>query len=166
MFHQTSFLELDLPPRFGDWFAGFVDGEGCFAINCSCSKRDGNKEVKTGLQITLRDDDLEVLEYICDTLNIGNIYKRQGYGNGKPTAQYYVYRKPDLKHVIIPLFEKHPLMAKKKRDFEIWKRAVEIAFHLPKGSIPISNHLWQQLKQLEAELKAVRVYASPNGVVR
>jgi hypothetical protein len=166
MFQQTSFIELDLPPRFGDWLAGFVDGEGYFGLRCR-AREDGGKRIEYELKIGLRDDDLAILEYIHDTLNIGRIYRRepnQGNGNRNPEAMYIVRRKSDLKHVIIPLFEQHPLKAKKKRDFGIWKQAVEIAMQFSGGrGNQIPCHLWQQAKQLEAELKATRAYAPSNG---
>ena len=50
-----------LDPRFGDWLAGFVDGEGCFRLHV---ERNGNYYA-CHFQIKLRRDDRASEEY-CD----------------------------------------------------------------------------------------------------
>ena len=41
----------------------------------------------------------------------------------------------DLRGKILPFFEKHPLHAKKKNDFELWREAVDIFYRNKKRVI-------------------------------
>lgn len=161
-FHQPSFLELNLPSRFGDWLAGFTDGEGSFMLYCLTSGNE--RRANMAFSISLRDDDLETLRYIQETLKIGRVERHKRptplRGNEKPIAKYTVRRKSDLKHVIVPIFEQHRLLSKKKRDFEVWRRAVEISICLRIGH-KIPDHLWVQLQGLQAELREIRIYKAP-----
>jgi len=59
-------IDLDIPDGFGNWFAGFVDGDGCFLIN---ARGDG-----CTLEISLRGDDQAVLHQIRNALGVGNLY--------------------------------------------------------------------------------------------
>ena len=163
-FHQPSFFELDISPEFGHWFAGFVDGEGHFRFYCI--EKSNKRKLNLGLIIALRRDDLDVLQYVQRNLQVGKVYLKKvpksWVRNAKPQAEYICTRTPDLKHIIIPLFEQYPLRSKKARDFEIWKRAVEIRLAIPKGgNQKTPKYLWHKLRQLEFELKAIRQYEHP-----
>src|SRR5690348_2560353 len=108
-------------PTFGHWLAGFTDGEGCFTIIKNGS-RFGCK-----FEISLRDDDLQILEEIRDYLGVGVIYFRP-----KPQATYRVHRKQDCA-VIQDFFHNFPLRAKKAEDFIIWSKAVDAWFAHNRG---------------------------------
>lgn len=109
----------------GDYIAGFVDGEGCFALKF---RRDVKKN-RIGqpayfswdveFAVVLRSDDLEILKQIQKTLGCGKIYIC-----GRSQARYCVDSVFDLFGKIVPFFEKYPLRAKKKKDFELWREAV------------------------------------------
>lgn len=153
-------LDLEIDRDFGNWFAGFVDGEGSFILQAIILK-DGSRICHPRLSISLRIDDLPILQEIRDRLHCGNItYGRDGkFFRGS----WIVSRAGDLKFIVIPLLEKCPLRAKKKRDFEIWKEAVEIAFRArnsKKGRKPTQKSLseedWLQFNFLVKEIKRVR----------
>jgi len=112
----------------GDYIAGFVDGEGCFALKY---RRDVRHERKNKpvyfywtaeFAILLRSDDGDVLEKIKETLQCGSISNNRN----KAFLRYSVQNIPDLKNKIVPFFDKHCLYAKKSKDFKLWKEAVEI----------------------------------------
>lgn len=116
-------IDIDVPPDFGHWLAGFVDGEGCFDINVQNSGR----SIRCRLQIRLRDDDAAMLSTIRDTLGVGVV---KATPDPRPTrynqATWTVSGIADIIHVIIPLFEKYPLRAKKAKDFRLWARAARL----------------------------------------
>jgi len=154
MTHQIALgLDLFIPDDFGFWFAGFVDGEGCFwayAID--------RPEYKThwlGLEIKLRADDADVLRLIHTTLKVGSITRRNYKAPDKPQVRYRVNKIRDLQSVIVPLFEQYPLRSKKARDFEIWKAAVGVA-SLSKQGVKLSGHLWNEYCELCKQLKQIR----------
>jgi len=55
---------------FGHWFAGFVDGEGCFHIQ----KETNRQGFRCLFSIGLRKDDGEILHIIQQKLGIGKIH--------------------------------------------------------------------------------------------
>ena len=57
-----------LSPEFCEWFAGFVDAEGLFAVYLVDDRRP-----KSSFRITLHKDDHAALEFIQDQLGAGNI---------------------------------------------------------------------------------------------
>jgi len=112
----------------GDYIAGFVDGEGCFALKF---RRDVRHERKNQpayfywsaeFAILLRSDDKDILEKIKETLQCGFISNNRN----KAFLRYAVQNIPDLKNKIIPFFDKHRLYAKKAQDFQLWKEAIDI----------------------------------------
>lgn len=155
-------LDLDIDRDFGNWFAGFVDGEGCFILQVSHLK-DGSRICGARLSIGLRLDDLPILQEIETRLRCGHITydKLRGYFR----ASWIVTRVGDLKFIIIPLLERCPLRAKKRRDFLVWKEGVEIVFRAKnskRGRKPTQKSMneedWLQFNALETELKRVRKF--------
>jgi len=116
----------------GDYIAGFVDGEGCFAltfrrdIRHERGRRTGVKPVyfywKPQFVIVLRDDDRQLLEKIRQVLNCGSITLAHS------SVRYQVANLDDLKYKIIPFFKTNILYGKKMNDFLLWCRAVDILY--------------------------------------
>lgn len=116
----------------GDYVAGFVDGEGCFALKF---RRDVKHERKNSpvyfywdieFAIVLRQDDQEILEFIKETLKCGYVTNNNGQ------VRYSVNDLNDLLYKIVPFFNGHALRAKKQHDFELWKEAL-LLLHKNKG---------------------------------
>jgi hypothetical protein len=101
---------------FGHWFAGFTDGEGCFFIG----------QYTPRFTLGLRADDWQVLEYTRQQLGIGMLRRRPGTKKSKPSAVFEVWR-PQEQLVLVDLFERFPLRAKKRHQFEVWCTAVREA---------------------------------------
>ena len=116
---------------FGHWLSGFTDGEGCFYLGCyRSSRRYANKSPRVQFSISLRLDDIESLRSIQSYLGCGTVYTHERQtlrGNEKPVAKFMVVDISDLTKLVVPHFDAFPLRSKKKRDFAIWKRGVEIA---------------------------------------
>ncbi|MBI3638368.1 LAGLIDADG family homing endonuclease [Candidatus Wolfebacteria bacterium] len=161
----------------GDYIAGFVDGEGCFALKF---RRDVRHERKNQpvyfywdieFAITLRGDDLEILKDIQNTLECGKISINI---NKRNMARFSVNKIEDLSDKIIPFFKQHHLRAKKKEDFKLWKEAVYIMYKNkglatnisttgnPRGKRKI---FWpiEELLRLEKIHKEMKGYKSTRG---
>src|SRR3989338_6692932 len=100
----------------GNYIAGFVDGEGCFAIKF---RRDikynrPNKPVyfywDIEFAILLGKTDKEILEKIRDTLTCGRV----GNVDKRGSVRYAVNDLNDLVNKIVPFFKSYPLQAKKR----------------------------------------------------
>ncbi len=158
----------------GDYIAGFVDGEGCFAlkfrrdIKHDRGKRSGIKPVyfywDIEFAITLKEDDKEILEKIKNTLKCGYVQKP----NKRGAVRYAVNNIDDLSNKIVPFFTKYSLHAKKRFDFELWKEAVlifkrnqRLAINRVKGKIGFQKTNWNQndlnrLKRIHEEMKVYK----------
>ncbi len=132
---------------FCSWFAGLTDGEGCFYIgNNGCS-----------FIITLRADDVALLELLQKTLGIGRIQfqKVNRPGGHKPTAAWTVARRLHCRY-LVDVFDAYPLKSKKGRDYRIWREALLV--HKEQSSPAL-------LAPYRAALADVRKYVEPGELV-
>ncbi len=110
-------MDEGIDPGFGHWLAGFVAGEGCFAIH-------RNRETwELTFTIALRDDDADILYEIQDQLGCGKIYTAKQSGNSKPQAVWSVGNQEDQLH-LIHVLDHFSLRARKAKDYHVWRRAV------------------------------------------
>ncbi len=151
---------------FGPWLSGLVDGEGHFGIAFVKGYGTDHGLKKTYrlridstpcayFAVVLRMDDRQILETIQSYFMAGNINNRKPdlkvSHNSNPTAVYRVNKIFHLVSAIIPHFEKYPLLAKKQRDFEIWKEAVRFMDRVRKsgrkgkGFRPDQKRWWNDL---------------------
>lgn len=109
------------------YIVGFVDGEGCFSISLN---KNGNRlpEVRLIFEIELREDDEPILLDIQRTLSCGNIYRLEyeRYAKWQPHVKLKVSNFKDINSKIIPFFQRYPLQAKKRLQFERFCQAAEL----------------------------------------
>ena len=104
-----------------DYITGFVDGEGCFSVSIfKDSRRLNGWQVKPIFSISLHKKDINLLEAIQRTFDVGKIYK-----HGADSMQYRVSSLSNLR-VIIEHFDKYPLITKKQADYLLFKEAVNL----------------------------------------
>jgi len=72
---------------FKEWFAGVIDGDGCFLVN---------KKGYTSLEITVDQKDLYLLHYIQDKVGGGNIKLR----SGSKSYRYRMHNKKGIMNVV------------------------------------------------------------------
>jgi hypothetical protein len=161
--YKLHFDDLDIDSDFGNYLAGFTDGEGTFIIVPDFRNREN---YKTAFSISLRADDRKILEEFKRVLKVGHIRvtnrssknKRKWHIlNGNPKVIWEVANYCDLYFIIIPFFEKFPLRAKKRRDFEIWSKAVKTRCECNDYSKIIDS-----LRNANIELKEIRIYREEN----
>lgn len=116
---MTNNLKNKLDPN---WVTGFVDGEGCFHISLFTIKNRKRKWhsqacFKIGLHIKDKDLLLQIKSFFGE---IGTIFINN------TLVTYSVRSLNEIVKVIIPHFEKYPLITQKQSEFIIWKMIVEL----------------------------------------
>ena len=97
------------------YFAGFVDGEGCFTVSFSPrSKLLIGWEVRPSFSVSQNADRSQVLVLMQEYFNCGSIRPDRS----DRTVKFEVRRLDDLIERVIPFFEANPLLSSKQRDFE------------------------------------------------
>lgn len=111
-----------------DYISGFVDGEGCFSVSIRPhpTVRCGNGRrwlVAPVFQVYQHRYNERILELIRDHFGCGSIASK---GPRSEVLTYSVYRRSDLQSVIVPFFERYPLVSEKRHDFEKFGEIVDL----------------------------------------
>jgi LAGLIDADG endonuclease len=115
------------------WVVGFVDGEGCFSINLVRQAGGATRKgYKTGYQVghsfavVQGARSIESLRALRTFFGVGTLCINRRRDNHKEDLyRYFVTRREDLRTVIIPFFQRHPLQTTKRLDFEKFAYCVE-----------------------------------------
>lgn len=172
-------LGLEINEGFGHWLSGFVDGEGSFMLNPKIRRKtlwNGNeytwREYGVLFTLGLRLDDLPTLTEIRRQLRCGHIEIMAQRGTSRPSARFRVSNCDDLFHIIVPFFERFPLRAKKRGDFEIWKEGVKIAYRSKHSRFPrnkrnqrVTRDQWEEHLDLARQIKAHRRYDASRDLI-
>jgi len=130
--------------RFEQWLVGFTDGDGNFSIT--------NQGKKWGLSFKLAQSryNLRVLNYVKKELGVGSITKDGTKG------QYFIRDRKLIESIIIPIFDKYPLLTTKYFDYLKFKKALLILNDV-NLSIPDKNAKLMNIKNSKVEAN----YISP-----
>ncbi|MCL5435967.1 MAG: LAGLIDADG family homing endonuclease [Patescibacteria group bacterium] len=135
-----------------NYVVGFIDGEGSFSV--SISKHSTTKrrlDVRAEFEMELREDDREILERIQQTIGCGYVYrlvyKRYDW---QPHAKYKVASIKELTEVLIPFLDAHPLQAKKKLVYELFRKIV----FLIKDKKHLSDRGFKEILKLRDRIRA------------
>lgn len=123
-FYSTSALNNVSSNTLNPYFVtGFCDGESTFYLGISkSSARKTGWMIIPSFSIEVYDKDKKLIEAVKYLFSVGNIRVR-GRDN---QLIYSVSSIEDLKNIIIPHFEKFPLLTQKWSDFELFKSAIDI----------------------------------------
>lgn len=153
--------------QLGMYISGYTDGEGSFHI--SIYKRTSLKigyEVRPSFSVSQKQGKTEVLELMLKTFKCGSIRNCV-----TDNVDHYEVRKiNDLLLIIIPYFEKYPLLSSRQRNIPIFK---EICFlvkekkHLHKDGLltilslvqkmEVSTRRKQSIHETIAQIKRMKV---------
>ena len=99
------------------WITGFVDGEGCFHVQIlvSSSLRAGF-QVLPEFVVSQHKRNVQVLQSLKTYFSTG-VVRAESSRKDETGRQYRVRNTSDLRSIIIPFFEKHPLKTTKRIDF-------------------------------------------------
>lgn len=109
------------------YVTGFSDGESSFHI--SILKKKGYKigyQVLPVFTIQLHINDLGILEKIKNFFGAGVIIKKKNKLNELYFVIYSVQSLKEINSAIIPHFDKYPLLTKKKADFLLFKKVIDL----------------------------------------
>lgn len=150
-------------PDFGHWLAGFIDGEGTFAIH-----RQNVHRPRPGLAckliVKLRDDDRAILDEIVERTGIGTVCWKKPGGDGRTNnaqVAWQVQSRGDCARAV-ELLDVYPLRAKKSRDYAIWREAVLLAREVRNGGPvgTVNAAVWERMEELREALARLHVYAA------
>ena len=148
--------------EFGNWLAGFVDGEGCFKVERALHHRKHYYTYRPGFAIALRSDDRPLLERIHSELGVGYLYTYNRETTTTNRYSFFTVQGAAQCQVIVDVFTRYPLRSKKASDFHIFARAVEVAHGYRRGG---GKNVWahnailrEQMEKLYQELTENRRY--------
>lgn len=143
---------INVDSKFLYWFAGFVDGEGSFAIYLPKNKN----AVRFTLTIQLHIDDILVLQKIQKVLNIGKIITH------KNVAIWQVAKHSELVNTLVPILKFTDLHTTKRFDFYDWSKGIELKNNVPSAYKTsdrrlLTPSLLNEIKLLRDSLNKARV---------
>ncbi len=92
---------------------------------------------------------------IQNRLGFGALQFRRGNAHREAQVLWFITRKSDCAR-LVDLFQAHPLRAKKRRDFEIWKEGVALWASMRGNGRPHRN--WMALEILSEQLRRMRQF--------
>jgi hypothetical protein len=119
---QQETARITLDPS---WIVGFTDGEGCFSVSLHHNERYAQRsfgwQINPSFHLYQHEGHRDVLDAIRHHFGVGRIAPK---GPNSPVLTYTVQRREDVAGIIIPFFERHPLLVK-GHDFLIFKAVVD-----------------------------------------
>ena len=110
-----------------EYFAGFVDGEGCFYVGFSRREDLPLKwQVITEFHLSQNPKGINVLEGFIKRLGCGYIKPNHSKNPRDKSWVLVIKERKDLTDKVIPFFKKHPLHSKKQGDFKVFAKVLEI----------------------------------------
>lgn len=103
---------------FEQWLVGFTDGDGNFHI--SHQGTGTSTKWTLGYKLTQSAYNLRVLNYIKKELEVGSITK------DGTKVQYFIKDRKVIETILIPIFDKYPLLTTKHYDYVKLKKALAI----------------------------------------
>jgi hypothetical protein len=103
-----------------------VNSDGCFDLQFRKDTRHERTNAptyyrwKTQFVVTLPKDNANILEKIKKEMRCGEV------SISKDQARFSVQKISDIAQTVVPFFKRNILADKKKKDFELWAKAVEI----------------------------------------
>ena len=110
-----------------EYFAGFVDGEGCFYVGFG--KREDlplKWQVITEFHLSQNPKGINILKGFRDRLGCGYIKPNHPKSSRDKSWVLVVKERKDLKEKVVPFFKEHPLYSGKQSDFEIFADVLDI----------------------------------------
>ena len=137
-----------------------VNKEGCFDLQFRKDTRHERASAPTYYRwkiqfvVTETKEKQKILEKIKSIIGCGDVYIT------KNQARYSVQKIDDINNIIIPFFRKNQLADKKKKDFELWQRAVDIIYK-NKGKYLVKWKKNDLISLIEIQKSAVKYKNKP-----
>ncbi len=105
----------------GHFIAGFIEGEAHLGI----VEANGGQSFRCLMSLRVRDDDAPLLTWLRMRTGVGRLHAVPARRTSKPQAQWLVQTQAGCT-TLVELLTRFPLRGRKTREFEIWRRAVEL----------------------------------------
>jgi len=133
-----------------DYIVGLTDGEGSFSVFLNPpNKKHGsrNYRVQCRYYIKMREDELPLLEKVKSFWGCGKIYFQREYRENqrnnyrfeifnysllnqivvRNNYRFEIFNYSLLNQIVVPFFKQHPLQSKRKKDFLLFCRILDLA---------------------------------------
>ena len=121
IYARLSSREAELDVR--SYLSGYADGEGCFCVSFSRSKRHRfGWEIRPSFSVSQNHDRMEILECFQELFGCGWIRPDRS----DKTFKYETRSVGELVGRVIPHFREYPLMSGKGRDFDLFADICEM----------------------------------------
>ena len=130
------------------WVSGFVDGEGCFHVSINkIPKMSIGWQVLPEFRIVQHQRDESVLKELQQFFGAGKVVTNHG-----ARKELRIRKLNDLRNVVL-FFKQHPLRTKKKKNFEIFAKILELMEHKKhltvEGLTDIANLCWSMNRKIK-----------------
>ena len=102
-----------------NWVVGFTEAEGCFFVKTHLNNE--RLSIQLGCQITQHNRDILLLKSLMDLFNCGRLEPV-----GESSHNFITTKLSDITKIIIPFFDKYPLIGSKAEDFKDWNKISEL----------------------------------------
>ena len=113
-----------------DYIVGLTDGEGSFTVYIRPPKKKGEAKhyrAECHYYLKLREDDLPLLKKVQQFFNCGRIsFQKDNRPNHRNNYRFEMSNLKELRKVIIPFFQQHPLQSKRIKDFNLFCKIVKL----------------------------------------
>jgi hypothetical protein len=149
----------------GDYIVGLTDGEGCFYVETRAPVGAyKSPRVEMHFFIKLREDDLPLLKAVQHFFGCGGIYYQKEYReNQRNCYRFGVTSQNDLRTIIIPFFDSHPLKSQKLKNFLLFKEIGEMVRQRVHQNSQGFKKIQQLKFQMNTRARPVRENRSPGG---
>ena len=130
------------------WVSGFVDGEGCFHVSINkIPKMSIGWQVLPEFRIVQHQRDESILKELQQFFGAGKVITNHG-----ARKELRIRKLNDLRNVVL-FFKQHPLRTKKKKNFEIFAKILELMEHKKhltvEGLTDIANLCWSMNRKIK-----------------
>jgi LAGLIDADG endonuclease len=143
MFDHSKSINLSnlyTKDNFYQWLVGFTDGNGCFSFYNYISNIKKYKWTLT-FKISQSNYNIRILYLIKKQLGYGSIYIEKTTNN----AHFVIKNKKVIEKIILPIFDKYPLLTNKQYDYFKFRKAHSILTN-SSLSIDMKNKIFLYLK--------------------
>ena len=134
-----------------NWIAGFTEGEGCFFVKLVKNNTKKKFKVILGYQVTQHSRDTLLIEKFTTFFNCGRLELTKG-----SSVNFIVNKFSDITSVIIPFFEKYPLLGSKSKDFIDWKKIVILMI----SKVHLTEEGIEEISKIKSSMNSSRVFTS------
>jgi hypothetical protein len=148
----------------GHFIAGFMEGEAHFGL----VEQNGGQSFTCFVNLRLRDDDADLVHWLARRTGTGTLRAVPAQATARPQVEWRVYSQADCQ-AIADLLTRFQIRGRKRREFDVWKAAVELWRSGLTNRVILARRLHARLRECrtftETEVRSfVPAPESPTGL--